>query len=41
MLAQTEMFVVFALNESISLGTLTGDGEEKDVKGLSIHKVQQ
>lgn len=40
MLAQTEMSVVIVLNEKISLGTL-GDGEEKNVKGLSILKVPQ
>jgi len=41
MLAQTEMFVVIVLNETISLGTRKGDGEEQDVKGLSTHKVPQ
>ncbi len=41
MLAQTEMFVVIVLNEPISLGTIYGDGEEKDVKGLIILKVPQ
>ena len=40
MLAQTEMSVVFVLNEQISLGTI-GDGEEMEVKGQSICKVPQ
>jgi len=41
MLAQAEMLVVFVLNETISLGTSNGDGEEMDVKGQSICNVQQ
>ncbi len=41
MLAQAEMPVVFVLNETISSGTLMGDGEEMDVKGQSIPNVQQ
>ncbi len=42
MLAQAEMPVVIALNEKISLGiSYRDDGEETDVKGLSICKVPQ